>query len=150
MAGLGRQGSEWPRLVIRAIRDDESDEVKLLLPLVLLSFVGFAAAGCGSGKKVVAAPTAGSIAVGMPGLISVSGSSTTTIADAKTGTRVTCMGWRGLVVKVPPPGGEVVGNAWKLSQGATGPSSAGPASSEELRVKRPQNGLVTVSCRPPH
>jgi hypothetical protein len=115
---------------------------RLPLALALLAVLGFAA-GCGSAKK--AGPT--TIVELTLGSVPVSGSITvttgvTTIPSVKTGIRVTCKGWKGPGVKVPPLGGSVgAGHA----QVIPGKKSSG---AQQMSVTHRMDGSATVSCKP--
>jgi hypothetical protein len=96
--------------------------MKTVLALAVLALLGFAAAGCGSGKKKTSA-----------GSITVTGR-TTTISSVATGTLITCKGGTGGAA-APPPGQEVAG------------FGDGPDESSMIRVARRKDRSAVVTCR---
>jgi hypothetical protein len=110
---------------IRAAGGDKGPgEVGPLLALV--TALGFAVAGCGSGKKA-ASPSA-TLAI-TPGSITIIGEEAT-IADVKAGTRIACKSLPGIRVTVP----------------ATGASVIARGRGRELRLKRLPHGVIRVFC----
>ena len=111
---------------IRAAGDDKG-QVKRVVVLALLAVLGFAVAGCGSGKKA-ASPSA-TLAI-TPGSITVIGAEAT-IADVKAGTRIACKSLPGIRVTVPATGASVIARG---------------RGTRELRLKRLPHGLIRVFC----
>jgi hypothetical protein len=107
--------------------------VKTIIALALLVVLGFATAGCGSGRKSSVSPP-----------ITVTGRSTL-FSGLKTGTLVRCKG--GPRATVPPLGGSAAaGEDQLIPVGTTPPPSSAP--SREIQVTHRQNGVVKVSCKP--
>jgi hypothetical protein len=96
------------------------DGVRLISVVALLTALGLAVAGCGSGKAV-------------SGSITVAG--TTTISNVDTGTLVTCEDGPGAAV---PAVGEGVSG---FADGPPGSSSSG-----EIQLTRQQDGSVVATC----
>lgn len=112
--------------------------MKTILALALVGLLGFMVAGCGATKKIAVKIDNG---FGPHTPVAVSG--TKTIRNVKTGARVTCEGWAGQGVRVPPRGQAVVGFASKLSI----PGKKSPAL-DQMSLKHLQNGSIRVTCKP--
>ena len=102
-------------------------QVKRVVVLALLAVLGFAVAGCGSGKKA-ASPSA-TLAI-TPGSITIIGEEAT-IADVKAGTRIACKSLPGIRVTVPATGASVIARG---------------RGTRELRLKRLPHGTIRVFC----
>ena len=117
--------------------------MKATLALVLLVVLGFAAAGCGATKKIVVTVQTNSLAAKIADdtrTITVDGSTTTTIPNVATGTRIECRGWPGRAVKVPPPGtGADVGGGKATANGTA-------STSHDMQLTHGMDGSVTVFC----
>ncbi|HJU35907.1 MAG TPA: hypothetical protein VJ716_00625 [Gaiellaceae bacterium] len=98
--------------------------MKAILVLGLLATAGFALAACGSGAQVAGGPVT----------TAFTSPTTTTIADAQTGDKITCNGTGGAAV--PPPGHGVA------AIGDPTPGSTGSS----LVLKRLADGSLVVSC----
>ena len=113
--------------------------------MALLAVLGFAGAACGGTKKIVVNVNTNSqvtkIANDYAPTITVS-STTTTIANVNTGTRILCKGWQGPGVKVPPPGSSASDSESEITQAGTVPSS-----SKQIQLEHSSNGSLTVSCK---
>ncbi len=115
--------------------------MKPILALTLLAVLGFAVAGCGSGKKT----NSGQYTVTLrrdvaSGPITVTGPATTAILDVKTGTHIRCKGWTGKDMRVPRLGsGLTLGESVKLSGSVT--------QTELMSLTHRENGSITVDCQ---
>ena len=132
--------------------------MKPILVLALLAVLGFAAAGCGSGKKtnsgqyqytvtlhknVPSGPitVTGAKTTAMPSSpIAVTGAKTTAILNVKTGTHIRCEGWTGKDMRVPRLGSS-------LTRGESVKLSGSVAETELLSLTHRENGSITVSCQ---
>jgi hypothetical protein len=116
-------------------------QMKRILALTLLAGLGFAA-GCGATKRIVinteTSALAGRIEREMTSTVTVDSSTTETIANATSGTYLTCKGWDGQTVRVPQ--GYASANLAELESGTT--------TAVELHVTYHVNGRVTASCKP--
>ena len=101
--------------------------VKTLIALALLAVLGFAVAGCGSGKKGGSATLAYSIG-STPATIKVTGS-TAVIPNVKAGTPIAC---KGMGIRVTAP--------------ATGAIVTAHHQGKKLRIRRLPGGSIRVSC----
>jgi hypothetical protein len=141
--------------------------VKEVLALALLAVLGFAAAGCGSGKKndlstriaqnysggsttvvTLGGPDLGSTTAGSVGHpITVTGTAITTIPNVRAGTLVVCSTRHGAgaKVKVPRVGGAVAEGQQQLRQ-----LGQKPAPTQSINVTHLENGSITVSCTRSH
>jgi hypothetical protein len=121
--------------------------VKPFVALALLAGVGFAATGCGATKKVVIVTNGGPIVRAGPPettrTLAISG--TVTVPDVKTGTRVSCKGWGGQGVRVPPRGESLEGFAARLA--IPGKKSV---AADQMSLQHRQNGSIAVTCKPSH
>jgi hypothetical protein len=119
------------------------------LALALLVGVGFAAAGCGSGKKndlstqvaqnysgdsttvvTLGGPDLGSTTAGSAGHSITVAKTPTTIPNVKAGTWIACKSLPGIRLTAP----------------ATGTNVTGDSKGKEIRLKRLPNGSIRVAC----
>lgn len=111
--------------------------MKWILVLAVLAALGFAVAGCGSGKKAgtetvvrVARSHAVKWVFGAHG-VTVIGAGTARFTNLKPGTRVSCKGGPALTVPYDR---------------ATAAAVRGPAPDIDIKLTRSLNGTVRVSC----
>ena len=117
--------------------------MKPILVLALLAVLGFAAAGCGSGKKTNSGQYQYTVTLhkNVPsGPITVTGTATTAISNVKTGTHIRCKGWTGKDMRVPRLGSS-------LTRGESVKLSGSVAETELLSLTHRENGSITVSCQ---
>jgi hypothetical protein len=117
--------------------------MKPTLVLALLAVLGFAAAGCGSGKKTNSGQHQYTVTLhkNVPsGTITVTGTATTAILNVKRGTHIRCKGWMGKDIRVPRLGsGLTLGESVTLSGSVT--------ETELMSLTHRENGSITVSCQ---
>ena len=115
----------------------------MFITLALLAVLGFVA-GCGATKKIVinteTSALAGRIEREINSTVTVDTPTTATVANATSGTHLTCKGWDGQTLKVPQ--GYASANQAEVEPGTT--------TSLELHVTYHVNGTVTASCKPSH
>ena len=117
--------------------------MKPILVLALLAVLGFAGAGCGSGKKTNSGQYQYTVTLhkNVPsGPITVTGTATTAISNVKTGTHIRCKGWTGKDMRVPRLGSS-------LTRGESVKLSGSVAETELLSLTHRENGSITVSCQ---
>lgn len=121
--------------------------MKRLSALALLAILGFGVAGCGSSKKAgpSTSVTRAVVTVGGPelGSITITGSTTTTIPNVSTGTRITCRTRHGLgaSVKVPRVGVTVDEGQSQLRELGQKRSPT-----QQINVTHQEDGSITASC----
>ena len=113
--------------------------MKPIFALMLLAVLGFAVAGCGSGKKTYAS---GPITVNA-GLTagSTTGPPITTILNVKTGTHIRCRGWKGNDLRVPR-----LGSRLTLGESAKFPGLVMEPERELMFLTHSENGSISVAC----
>jgi len=124
--------------------------MKPIFALALLAVLGFAAAGCGSGKKAVSGGSdiyTVTLHNNVPsGPITVAGAAATAISNVKTGTHIRCKGWQGKDVRVPRRGSDlIVGESVKLSK-TQAKVLRTETETELMDLTHRENGSITVAC----
>jgi hypothetical protein len=115
--------------------------MKPIFALALLTVLGFAVAGCGSGKKTYSGRYAVTLHRNVAsGPITVTGPATTAILNVKTGTHIRCKGWMGKDMRVPRLGSG-------LTRGESVKLSGSVRETELLSLKHRENGSITVACQ---
>ena len=125
--------------------------MKPILVLALLAVLGFAAAGCGSGKKTNSGQYQYTVTLhkNVPsGTITVTGPATTAILNVKTGTHIRCKGWTGKDIRVPRLGsGLTVGESVKLPGTPVKLPGTPVKETDVMFLTHRENGAITVACK---